>query len=115
MAKAVTDIKTLRRYIHRVVGKAEHHGGEVKGVVLAVLGAIIWCSSGQIKVREYKEKMANMAYFKVGKKNYVAKYSHEGKGSVEILADTQIGEILISFNDSTRAGEIYEFFHSLKS
>ena len=68
MARIAKDVDTLKVYIRGVVVRAECHAPGVKGVVFAVLGAVIWCD----------------------------------------------GDVLVSFDNDTKAGEIYNFFSCLR-
>lgn len=44
MAISIDSIETLQTYLSGVMGRAGHHAGQVEGVALALLGAVVWRS-----------------------------------------------------------------------
>ena len=56
MSLKVETINLLQQYLAGVMGRAGHHAGEVNGVVLALVGAVIWKkdADSEITVRQYK-------------------------------------------------------------
>ena len=114
MAGIAKDVDTLKVYIRGVVGRAECHAPGVKGVVFAVLGAVIWCDEGDIIIGEYDGEMVNAVKFHAGGQLYYAGYNHDGEGTVEIRERNQNGDVLVSFDNDTKAGEIYNFFSCLR-
>jgi hypothetical protein len=60
MPLAIRDVDTLKRYVEGVMGRSEHHGGNVGGAALALVGAIVW---RKIRV-------------KIGGQRYAFSYNH---------------------------------------
>jgi len=112
MAISINSIETLQQYLSGVLDRAEHHAGNVEGVSLALLGAIIWKSDGEIEVREYNGSPANMLWFWVGQNRYAMSYNHQ-TGQIELKERTHKGGVLHSFDNSTTYQEIIEIFRDL--
>ena len=112
MAISINSIETLQHYLSGVLDRAEHHAGNVEGVSLALLGAIIWKSDGEIEVREYNGRPANMLWFWVGQNRYAMTYNHQ-TGQIELKERTHKGGVLHSFDNSTTYREIIEIFRNL--
>lgn len=112
MAISINSIETLQQYLSGVLDRAEHHAGDVEGVSLALLGAIIWKSDGEIKVREYNGSPANMLWFWVHGNKYAMSYNHQ-TGQIELKERTHKGSVLHSFDNSTTYQEVIEIFKEL--
>lgn len=63
MAISIDSLQILQKYLLGVLERADHHAGNVEGVSLTLAGAIIWKSTQEIEVREYKGETANMIWF----------------------------------------------------
>jgi hypothetical protein len=84
MAITIDSIETLQEYLNGVLGRAEHHAGNVEGVSLALLGAVIWKSDSEIEVKQYDGRPANMIWFWVNGTRYLMKYNHS-LGQIELI------------------------------
>lgn len=56
-------IDQLQSYLNGVMTRADDHANAVNGVSLALLGAVVWRVDGDVEVREYNGKPANMIWF----------------------------------------------------
>ncbi|WP_321290146.1 hypothetical protein [uncultured Sunxiuqinia sp.] len=112
MAISINSLETLQQYLSGVLNRAGHHAGNVEGVSLALLGAIIWKSDGEIEVREYNGSPANMLWFWVGKNRYAISYNHQTE-QIELKERTHKGGVLYSFDNSTTYQELIEIFKGL--
>lgn len=112
MALTINSIEALQTYLHGVLGRANHHAGNVEGVSLALLGAVIWRADGEISVREYAGRPANMIWFFVGENKYVLTYNHSTE-EIELKDRTHTGSILASFDNSSTYQEIIDTFCNL--
>ncbi|CAI8715894.1 hypothetical protein [uncultured Chryseobacterium sp.] len=112
MALTINSIDALQTYLQGVLGRANHHAGNVEGVSLALLGAIIWRADGEIAVREYAGRPANMIWFHIGENKYVLTYNH-GTEEIELKNRTHTGNILASFNNSSTYQQIIDIFRNL--
>ncbi len=112
MAISINSIETLQRYLNGVLDRADHHAGNVEGVSLALLGAIVWKSDREIEVREYKGSPANMIWFWVGGNRYAMSYNHSTE-QIELKERTHKGGVLHSFDNATSYQEVIEIFNSL--
>ena len=70
MAISINSLELLQTYLVGVLSRAEHHAFNVEGVALALAGAVIWKSDGEIAVREYAGSPANIIWFWVNNNKY---------------------------------------------
>ncbi len=112
MAISIDSIETLQRYLNGVLERADHHAGNVDGVALAILGAIVWKSDGEIQVREYNGSPANMIWFWVNGNRYAMSYNHLTE-QIELKERTHKGGVLHAIDNSTSYQEIIDIFSSL--
>ncbi len=112
MAISIDSIQTLQTYLSGVMGRAEHHAGQVEGVALALLGAVVWRSTGEISVREYAGNPANIIWFFVGEQRYALVYNHSTE-KIELRERTQGGNAIAEFDNSTTYQEVIDVFRQL--
>jgi hypothetical protein len=113
MAITATDVDILHQYAEGVMGRADHHAGQVKGIALALLGGIIWRGEpGSIEIKQYAGGLANVLWVTIGGKRYAFAYNHD-KGEIEIRDRTQSGLAVHGFSNSTPAAEVEAVFRAL--
>lgn len=113
MAVTAKDVEQLHEYAAGVMGRADHHAGQVKGVALALLGGIIWrAEPDSIRIRRFAGSPANMLWATIGGRTYVFAYNHADE-TVEIRDRTQTGAVLHAFDDSTDVRSIHAAFEAL--
>jgi hypothetical protein len=112
MAISINSIEKLQQYLIGVLGRSNHHAGDVNEVSLSLLGAIIWVSRGEIEVREYKGRPANMIWFHGKNGKYVLMYNHE-TGEIELKNRSYKSEKMFSFTNLTTNAEIIQIFKEL--
>lgn len=112
MAININSINILQTYLRGVLSRANHHAGNVEGVSLALLGAIIWRADGQILVKQYAGQPANIIWFFIGTKKYVLTYNHAIQ-KIELKEKTHKGNILASFDNSSSYPNIITIFENL--
>lgn len=112
MAISIDSIEILKTYLIGVLDRADHHAKNLEGVALALLGAVIWKSTGQIDVREYKGETANVMWFVVNNNRYCLVYNH-GSESIELKNRTQNGETMAELNNDTTYQQIIQLFNDL--
>lgn len=112
MAISINSLDTLQNYLIGVLGRANHHAGKVEGVSLALLGAIIWRTNGEISVREYNGNPANMIWFHIDGKKYAMTYNHANE-EIELKERTHTGTIIATFDNSTSYESIIKIFKNL--
>lgn len=107
------DVQTLHDYANGVMGRADHHAGEVKAIALALLGGIIWrAEPGTIEIKQYDGGLANVLWFVVNGRRYAVAYNHQ-TARIEVRDRTQSGAALQSFDNATPVAEIEIFFSTL--
>ena len=114
MAKEITDIEILQKYLEGVMERSEHHANEVNEIVLALIGAVIWKKNNKpIKVKEYAGELANVIWWhsKDGNK-YAFRYDHKNK-KIELRRKTYTGEVEGTFDNNTQINEIITLFETL--
>lgn len=113
MAITAKDVEELHAYAEGVMGRAEHHAGQVKGIALAILGGIIWRGEpDSIRIRSFAGSPANMLRARIGANTYVFAYNHDSE-KIEIRDRTQTGAVLHSFDNSTPVADIEAAFKAL--
>ncbi len=112
MAISIDSIETLQTYLNGVMERADDHAGQVEGVALALLGAVVWRSTGEIEVREYAGNPANIIWFFVGNQRYALVYNHKNL-KIELRERTQSGTALAEFDNSTTYQEVIDVFRDL--
>lgn len=113
MAITATDVEVLHRYAEGVMGRADHHAGQVKGIALALLGGIIWRGEpGSIEIKQYAGGLANVLWVSIGGRRYAFAYNHEQE-VIEIRDRTQSGPALHGFNNQTPVADVEAIFRAL--
>lgn len=112
MAISINSIESLQNYLNGVLNRANHHAGNVEGVSLALLGAVVWRANGEIAVREYNGRPANMIWFHVNNNKYLLTYNHEND-EIELKERTNTGIVIATFDNTSTYREIITVFGSL--
>lgn len=113
MAITADDVAVLHKYAEGVMGRADHHAGQVKAVALALLGGIIWrADPGSIEIKQYNGALANVLWAMIGGKRYAFAYNHETL-KIEIRDRVQTGPALHSFDNTAALADIEAVFRSL--
>lgn len=113
MAVTAHNVQTLHEYALGVMGRADHHAGQVKAIALAILGGIIWrADPGSIEIKQYDGDLANVLWFVTGGKRYAVAYNHT-TSQIEIRDRTQSGTAIHSFNNQTPVSDVETIFSGL--
>ena len=112
MAITITSIQELQTYLQGVLDRANHHAINVSQITLALVGAIIWRADGQISVREYGGRPANMIWFHIGDHRYVLTFNH-GTQKIELKDRTQTGAIITTFDNTSSHQDVIAAFENL--
>ena len=112
MAISINSVEKLQQYLGGVLQRADHHAGKVEGVALALLGAVVWKSTGEIEVREYAGRPANILWFWIEQNRYALTYNHQTE-KIELKERTQGGQTLHEVDNETTYQEIIDIFKSL--
>ena|ERR1700733_10201506 len=115
MPLELIDIPGLQEYLTGVVKRADHHGDNVRYVVLPLVGAIILFKNHDqsIKVFTRKGNTGNVLWVHIGSSQYVVSYDHVSK-SIVIKRGTTHGKILARFTNATSIPEILSIFEGLE-
>lgn len=111
---AIKDIDTLKKYVEGVMGRSEHHAGNVGGAALALAGAIVWRKDDaeEIRVIEHQGDLKNVLWVKVNGRRYAFSYNHDQK-AIEMREGSTHGAVLNSFTNATPTSDIEAVFRSL--
>lgn len=113
MPTVVADVDMLRDYVAKVMARADHHAHDVRGVALALAGAIVWRKdSDPIEVMAVQGDLKNVLWVKINSHRYAFSYNHEAN-AIEMRNGTTHGAVLHSFDDKTSALGVYRIFNSL--
>ena len=113
MAVTANDVQTLHDYAAGVMGRADHHAGQVKAIALALLGGIIWrADPGSIEIKQYDGGLANVLWFEVNGHRYAVAYNHKNF-LIEIRDRTQSGVALHTFDNQTPSTIVESIFSAL--
>ncbi|MGL5891122.1 MAG: hypothetical protein ACRC3B_14630 [Bacteroidia bacterium] len=111
MAIHIDSINILQLYLRGVLDRADHHAGSVQGVALTLIGAILWKSDNEIRVREYGGRPANMIWFSVNDTEYMMKYNHNNE-TIE-LHNRNDDRLIFEFDNTTTYEKIISIFQKL--
>ena len=70
MALTVETIDLWREYLKGVMNRANHHAQNVNEIALALIGAIIWRSTDEVKVMEREGEAKNILWMCIIGKNF---------------------------------------------
>lgn len=112
MALTIEGIEILKTYFNGVMERADHHAENVNEIALAIMGGIIWKSTGDIQVKEYSGTPANILWMWVGEERYCFAFNHE-TGNIEVREGSIKGPAIQEFNNGTPISEIRQFFKGL--
>jgi hypothetical protein len=114
MPLQVDDVTALQNYLIGVVQRADHHGENVRHIVLALVGAIILFKNPdhQIKVFAREGSTGNVMWVHIGESQYVFSYEHASK-SIALRRGTTQGEVVAHFTNATTIPEILHIFEGL--
>jgi hypothetical protein len=113
MAVKMQSADLLKEYFNGVLSRADHHAKGVQEISLALMGAVIWRSEGDIEVKSVKDGgMGNILWFHAESGKYAMYYNHETI-SIEMRARTMNGETLRVFNNETPISEVFSVFKDL--
>jgi hypothetical protein len=113
MAREVTDLDVLRDYLQGVLERAGHHADNVKEIVLAIAGAVVWRKGDEpLKIMEREGEMTNVIWVVIGGRRYALSYNHKD-GAIELRDRSTQGDVLGSFTNATPASEVLSFFQKL--
>ena len=84
--KAIRTVGEFRKYIRGVMYRSDHHAQNVLEVILALAGAVLWRTTGEIYVLKRLGKMKNVLWFTIDKNEYTVSYDHQ-KDAIKILED----------------------------
>ncbi len=113
MPITANDVNVLHQYAEGVMNRADHHAGHVRGVVLALLGGIIWRGDpGTIEIKQYAGGLANVLWVTISGQRFAFAYNHTS-GEVEIRNRTQSGPALHSFNNNATVADVEAVFRGL--
>lgn len=113
MAVKMTSSDLLKEYFSGVLSRANHHAQGVREISLALMGAVIWRSEGDIEVKSVKDGgMGNILWFNTPSGRYAMYYNH-ATVSIEMRDRKMNGETLHVFNNETPISEVFEIFENL--
>lgn len=113
MPLAIADVDALKGYIEGVIGRADHHAGNVSGIALALADAIIWRKDADpIDVMAQGGETKIVLWVRINGQRYAFSYNHQSQ-TIEIRSGTTHGAVLNSFSDATPIQDVVTFFRSL--
>ena len=113
MAITARDVATLHTYAEGVMGRADHHAGQVKAIALALLGGVVWrADPDSIEIKQYAGELANVLWLTVNGRRYALVYDHE-TAKIEIRDRVQTGPALHSFDNQTPVQDVEAVFGGL--
>lgn len=108
------DLQTLHDYAQGVMARAAHHAENVRAVVLALLGGVVWrAKPGSVSVRQQGGGLGNVLWWEsLNEKKYACAYNHETR-EIEIRDRTLQGGVLHRFTNSTSVIDVERIFAEL--
>lgn len=112
MPLQIDSITVLQDYLKGVLDRAGHHAGNLDGVALTLLGAMIWRRTNDIHVREYNGRPANVIWLSVNENHFAMVYNHH-TGMIELRERNQNGAVIKAFDNATPYHDIISVFSNL--
>lgn len=114
MAKDISDINSLQKYLIGVMGRGNHHAEDVSEIVLTLVGAVIWKKNDDpIQVRQHRGELANILWWHSKKqKKYAFRYDHVER-KIELRKKTYKGDVIATFDNKSQTSDIIEIFDAL--
>lgn len=113
MPENIKDLNVLKEYICGVLGRAEHHAGNVDEVIFTLVGLVIWrAEEDSIKVRTQEGGMKNVIWVNIGDNKYAFSYNHDSL-QVEMRERTTGGAVIKEFDNNSSLAEMKTFFKNL--
>ena len=114
MKVTLTNIGVLQQYISGVMERANHHGGDVNEIVLALIGEILWQidHDSDIEVHARDGDIKNVLWAYIRGTKYAFSYNHEA-GQIEMREGSVRGQTIQSFTNETSIRDVKDFFDSL--
>lgn len=108
------DVETLNEITVGFMARGQHEASRVRGIALAILGAIIWrVDAGSIEIRPGAGKLANaLRRISVSGREYVCTYNQH-TDALEIHDQSKAGAALHSFTNETPITDIERIFSTL--
>ena len=102
----------MQKYLKVVMGRANHHAPNVNGIVLALIGAIVWKKADDIQVLDRMGELKNVLWVHIEGVRYAFSYSHETE-AIEMRKGSIQGDVLHRFDNSTPFPCIKDIFEAL--
>ena len=113
MAKTITDINCIKIYLKGAMGRSGHHAKEVREIVLALIGAVIWRKNNKpIEVRVHSGKTTNVLWW-YSKRNIRYAFSYNHKKQIELRKNNLRGEVVAAFDNKSKIADIINLFKKL--
>lgn len=114
MPLQVDDITELQNYLAGVVQRANHHGQNVRHVVLALVGAIVRYKNPNHSIKVYAREGAtgNVLWVHIGNAQYAFSYDHQSD-SIVLKRGTTQGQVIANFTNATTIPQIEQIFDGL--
>jgi hypothetical protein len=114
MPLQVDDITELQNYLAGVLQRANHHGQNVRHVVLALVGAIVRFKNPNHSIKVYAREGAtgNVLWVYIGDSQYAFSYEHQSD-SIVLKRGTTQGDVIANFTNATTIPQIEQVFQGL--
>ena len=112
MPLTVDTTAILSQYVNGVMSRSDHHAQNISEVILAIIGAVIWKATSDVKVRTYNGETANVLWMSIEQKDFAFTYNHQN-GVIELRSGNQNGSILATFDNSVSNNQVKQIFLGL--
>lgn len=113
MPLAIDEVNALKSYIEGVMGRADHHAGNVNGIALTLAGAIVWRKDADpIEVMAHDGATKNVLWVKISSQRYAFSYNHQA-ATIEMRKGTTQGQVMHSFSNATPVQAVVDIFRGL--
>ena len=113
MALTVETLDLWRTYLNGVMGRAQHHAPNVDEIALALVGAILWRSTDEVKVLERDGEAKNILWLSVNGNNFCFTYDHNEGGFIAMREGNSRGNVIHKFTNQTAIAEVKRIFQEL--
>jgi hypothetical protein len=109
--KNLNTVPEIKEYLDGVIGRSNHHAPNVGKISNVLMSKVLHKNTGDISVRTYASKTANILWFHVNDRSYSMSFNHQ---TSKIDLSNRSTKVLVdSFDDSSSFHHIDAVFDTL--
>ena len=102
----VIDVATLHEQAERTMARADAHSEQVKGIMLALLGGMVWRGEpGSVEFKNHDGGLANVLSIKIVRHDYTF-VCNANSGQIDVRDRARRGRVVRSFSNQSRIPDL---------